>query len=80
MISLFWSFAIIFYSPPPQIYQKYQRTKSEASGPIVVHGCAGVGRPGTFILIDTEIERFDNERCIHPFAGMVFLILGDVCF
>ena len=42
-------------------------------GPIVVHCSAGVGRAGSFVTVDVQLEKYATEKQIDVFAGMSYL-------
>ena len=39
-------------------------------GPIVVHCSAGVGRAGSFVTVDVQLEKYATEKQIDVFAGL----------
>jgi protein tyrosine phosphatase len=41
-------------------------------GPIVVHCSAGVGRAGSFVMIDVQLEKYRNEKELGIYSGLTF--------
>ena len=44
-------------------------------GPIVVHCSAGVGRAGSFVVIDLQLEKYAHEKQLG-----VYFCLSCLCF
>ena len=42
-------------------------------GPMVVHGSAGVGRTGTFITLDAQLQRIKHEGTLDIFNFVRYL-------
>ncbi|XP_063687946.1 receptor-type tyrosine-protein phosphatase F-like isoform X2 [Bolinopsis microptera] len=53
--------------------RKVQLTNPDNAGPVVVHCSAGVGRTGTFIVVDTMLRRIAHERDVDVY-GCVSLL------
>ena len=51
----------------------------DPTGPMVIHCSAGVGRSGSFVCVDTQIEKFANEGTIDVFEGWFKCICMCVC-
>ena len=47
------------------LFPQVNKFKSKFGGPLVVHGRLGMGRTGCFMVMDTEMERFNNERTLQ---------------
>ena len=45
-------------------------------GPIIVHCSAGVGRAGSFVVVDVQLEKYANESTIDVFHGLNFFCLN----
>ena len=43
------------------------------SGPMVIHCSAGVGRTGTFMVVDTMLQRINKERDVDVFGCVSML-------
>jgi len=48
-------------------------SKTQRSGPLVVHDDAGVGQAGAFVCIDKELKRFEEEGEVDVFETVVEL-------
>ena len=48
--------------------RKTQRGHNKDKGPLLVHCSAGVGRTGTFITLDSMLERIHKETSVNVYA------------
>lgn len=45
-------------------------------GPLVAHCSAGVGRAGSFVTVDVQLEKYANEKQLDVFAGWSLHVLN----
>jgi len=60
-------------TPLLSFHNRVEKFHKRISTPMVVHCSAGVGRTGTFIVIDTQLQKIKRERCVDIFNNIRML-------
>ena len=47
--------------------RRVRSSNTKSNQPLLVHCSAGVGRTGTFIVLDSMLERMENEKTVNVY-------------